>query len=126
MFNYLNIQINKMAVEKESIEQIYEVQFKGDLNYQNCHELTSTISTLLEKDIRRIVFNFNDLTRVDSAGIGLIIHHSQKFESNNFEFIIVQANNQIMSSFNNISLDKLVRIFNTTDEGIDYFINKAE
>jgi stage II sporulation protein AA (anti-sigma F factor antagonist) len=50
------------------------VRLTGELDHHTSHQLRERINTLSEEyDIRNIVFNFKELTFMDSSGIGVML-----------------------------------------------------
>ena len=121
MQNSFDVIVDKYFVNDSKREPIYNLRLLGDLTYNSSSRLSSMLSEIINTDIKRIILNFYELKWIDSAGVGLLISYAKKSNKENFEFVIAGWNDPVESILSLLNFNKLVKVFSTTEEGINYF-----
>ncbi len=71
-------------------------RFKGDLDEASSKDVRSKLSDLLKKyNIKNIVFNLQELTFLDSSGIGMIIGRYNQIIERDGKIILCEINQHI-------------------------------
>jgi anti-anti-sigma factor len=117
-----SINIIELSADKEDKDAIYKVSLKDEFTYNDQQEFSSAMSDLIQKGIKKIIIDFNDLTMIDSIGIGLLINFEKKIKKENGELVITRCKDVILTLLRPINIEKLIKIFNNLEDGVDYFI----
>ena len=119
----IDINIRILSANNNDKEQIYKIDLKGDLNFNNYREFSEKFYDLIQKGIKKIIIDFNDLSGLDSTGIGTIINNARKLEKENGELIIVRCSEQILTILRPVNFERIIKIFKNLEDGINYFSN---
>ena len=69
-----------------------------------------------EENKTQLVANFKDISFIDSAGMGAVIHCFQKAKANGGELALLALSNEIYDLFEMTSVDKLFTIYDSESE----------
>ena len=76
------------------------VEFSGDIDDSVCPRYKKEIGALIESNKNKdMVFDFKDVTFIDSSGIGLILARYNQLKSHRRKLYVSQTNNQIQKLF---------------------------
>lgn len=81
-----------MLLKNNEAEDKYFISLKGEIDQHNCQKLRDHLDNIILKSNKtKIVFDFSDVSFMDSTGIGIILGRYKKFK-NTKEFYIENAN----------------------------------
>ena len=84
---------------KESSNYTY-IKFHGDIDDSVCPKYKDEISDLIELNKNKdVVFDFKDVTFIDSSGIGLILGRYNQLKKYRKKLYVIETNNQIKKLF---------------------------
>lgn len=63
-----------MELKIRKIAEIYIVDASGEMDLYNSYKLKELVSKMIEKNIKSIVINLEDIEYIDSSGIGALIY----------------------------------------------------
>lgn len=91
-------------MEKEyrvkTINNYTYIEFYGDIDDSVCPKYKQEISELIENNKNNdVVFDFKQVTFIDSSGIGLILGRYNQLKSHKRKLYVNQTNNQIQKLF---------------------------
>ena len=76
------------------------IEFYGDIDDSVCPKYKQEISDLIENNKNKnVVFDFNEVTFIDSSGIGLILGRYNQLKSHRKKLYVINTNNQIKKLF---------------------------
>ena len=113
--------ITEVPSNNKDGEVIYKICLKGEFSYYTHSEFTSTITDLLQKGVKKIIIDFNDLTVIDSVAIGKLIKYKKELLNKNGDLVITRCNDQVSSIIFPINLGKIIKVFENLEDGINYF-----
>ena len=116
-----DIDITRLSTNKEDEDAIYKVSLKGELTFNLHRDFSSAMSDLIQKGIRKIIIDFNDLDMIDSVGIGILIKYEKQLQKENGELVLTRCSDQILNLFIPVNLEKLIKIFKNLDDAMNYF-----
>jgi len=74
--------------------------------------------------MKRIMFNMEHLTYIDSSGIGLIIQLRKLLKAASGDFALLNVSPKINEAFDLVNLKEYVTIFYSESKAVDYFKNR--
>jgi anti-sigma B factor antagonist len=98
---------------------IIELPSRLDASISN--DLKEIISNYVSNNKYKFLIDFNKTTFIDSSGLGAIVSKISICRTNNGDVRICSVNNKIKEVLNITHLDKILKIYNTLDEGINSF-----
>lgn len=76
------------------------IEFYGDIDDSVCPRYKKEISKLIEENkTRDVIFDFKEVTFIDSSGIGLILGRYNQLKSHRKKLYVNQTNTQIKKLF---------------------------
>jgi anti-sigma B factor antagonist len=110
-----------MDVSRRQKNDIIILDVEGEFTLFSMTYLRDYISKLIEQNIIKIVLNCAKISRVDSAGLGILIglHSSLNKKSGGLRFYnTIDLVNEV---FRLTKTDKMFQIFNTEEEAVNSF-----
>lgn len=92
------------------------VYFKGEITCTNTLILKKELSQLIESTSLDIVFNFKDMTLIDSSGIGLVLGRYNQLKNQSRTLVITSLNSVCYRIFELTGLFQIMPYFNSIDE----------
>ena len=109
----LNIQ---MSVRKN----ILLIRLKGELDQFGSNKIKTRVSEVMVKyQIKHLIINFENLSFMDSTGIGFMIGRYYDFKKNGGKVIICSMNNIIKRIFNISGLQKICSVVKNEKEAYE-------
>lgn len=89
-------------------EKKYVVLLKGRLDTTTSPKLEEALASFdLKKDL---VFDFNNLEYISSAGLRLLLSYKKKLSINDLDVIVRNPNDVVMEVFNITGFDKILKL----------------
>ena len=104
-------------------DNICIISIKGELSIF-VPEFSSIYKEILEylsNDIFKFILDMDEVTYVDSSGVGLIMRlatNANKYETN---ICVICSQPQVLKVIKVSNIDKIIHFINTIEEGIQYF-----
>ena len=109
----------KVAVEREKNK--HEIVYAGEIDHHSSKELRSKTESALEQmGGRNIIFGFQEVTFMDSAGIGVMIGRYKQVQSLGGRIAIACPNEKIEEMIQLSGLSRLLPTFVSLDAAIAY------
>lgn len=93
----------------ESTVQIF--QPSGILDGTRAHEFRQEVAMMTEKGAKKILIDFQDVTFMDSSGLGALVLSLKTARSANVDLYLCSINGPIQMLFELTSMDKVFTIF---------------
>jgi anti-anti-sigma factor len=103
---------------------ILKVTIKGNLSLENSTEISLLSKILIKGGMKRIMFNMEHLSYIDSSGIGLIIQIRKLLKASSGDFALLNVSPKINEAFELVNLKEYVSIFYSEGKAVDYFKNR--
>ena len=97
-----------MTLNKTLENGVLTFTFEGWLDTNTSADLEKEAGNV--KDITKLVFDFDKLEYISSAGLRQVVSFAKTSKSIGAEFSIINANNEVMSVFQMTQLDKKFNI----------------
>lgn len=85
-------------------------QLSGQLTYDNAHASVAAGETLLKDHPQRLVLDFSDVDRVDTAGIAVILSWTRYAQKNKQSLVVQGLPEQALALIQNSGLSNLLPI----------------
>lgn len=105
-----------MQIKLKKKNNILTVAFSGELDHHGAAEFKNELdSYLLANNAKNVIFDFKDLTFMDSSGIGAIMGRYKIIKSFGGKMAIAGANRQVDTILGISGIKKLIPVYKTTD-----------
>lgn len=92
------------------------VKFTGQLDETNIEEQAKKIYAILEGETKNLIFDFSELTYLNSKSIGYIADWQQKISQKGGKLVIVGAKDNIFDILDVVGLTNIMEIVETTEQ----------
>lgn len=97
------------------------ILIQGEIDHHTAKEVRrQTESALLQLGGRNIIFGFEDVSFMDSSGIGMLIGRYKQLQAIGGRIAISCANEAIMELISLSGLTKILPVFETLEDALSY------
>jgi len=100
----------------ETLDDVDVIKLKGNLDALTAPELKPTIDDLVAQKRVKVVFNLQELTLIDSSGVGAIVSLFKRVRMLGGDVKIACLANQPKEIFRLLRLDRAFDLFETVEE----------
>lgn len=91
----------------------------GELDHHSAEYVRQKIDNeLMKSSNRNMIFDFSEVSFMDSSGIGVIIGRYKNIQKLNGKLAIVSVNNQVRRIFEMSGLHKIIPVYDDVDNAI--------
>lgn len=94
------------------------LDMKGEVTSFADDALNSLVKTTVEEGIQRVVFNFSDVTYINSSGIAVLIGIVTGFTNKGVTFNVYGLTSHFKKIFRMIGLTQYVNVLGSEDEAV--------
>jgi stage II sporulation protein AA (anti-sigma F factor antagonist) len=100
-----------LVIDMEARNAVLCIRLKGELDHHTAEELKKRASAAIEKDaIKHIVLNLEELTFMDSSGIGVILGRYKQIKQNQGEMVVCAISPSMKRLFEMSGLFKIIKL----------------
>ncbi|MEN8153741.1 MAG: STAS domain-containing protein [Acidobacteriota bacterium] len=99
-----------MKIEEKEESGIYNLKITGRIDISGAEKLKNVFNLILEKEQKKVVIDFGDVSFIGSSGIGKLLFFYKNLSSKNREIVLINLNSEIRSLFKAIKVDTLFNI----------------
>ncbi|WP_017755655.1 anti-sigma F factor antagonist [Calidifontibacillus oryziterrae] len=100
-----------LDIELVTKESVLLIRLKGELDHHTAEDLREQVSEKIEKNnIQHIVLNLQELTFMDSSGLGVILGRYKQIQSLGGEMVVCSISPAIKRLFDMSGLFKIIRL----------------
>ncbi|MFC4324098.1 anti-sigma F factor antagonist [Litchfieldia salsa] len=104
-----------LAIELEVKNNVLCIRLTGELDHHAAEELRQKVTSVIEsKDINHILLNLENLSFMDSSGLGVILGRYKQVKSKGGEMVVCSISPSVKRLFDMSGLFKIIRL--ETDE----------
>lgn len=97
---------------------VLRINFKGEIDSSNVGKIKEKLTRLRRNyNPKKIIFNFEEVTFIDSAGIGLILGRYNEYRLDHISLVLVGVKNSIKKLFIISGINQLMDIYETVNIG---------
>ena len=103
------------------------IQISGEIDHHTASVLRhQTESALLELGGRNIIYDFQEVTFMDSSGIGMLIGRYKQLESIGGRIAVIHINETIEEMFHLSGLKNIIPVFETVEKALEYMEGRGK
>jgi anti-anti-sigma factor len=110
----------KVAVRKQGDVAI--VDMKGDVTSLADVPLNQAVESILNENIKKVIFNFTDVSYINSSGIAILIGIVTGFNTRGVSFKVYGLTPHFKKIFGMIGLTQYVAILKSEEEALKSFV----
>lgn len=100
-----------LNIEMETINDVLCIRLSGELDHHTADELRGQATAVIEKnDIRHIVLNLEQLSFMDSSGLGVILGRYKQIKQVHGEMFVCAISPAIQRLFDMSGLFKIIKM----------------
>ena len=108
--------------QKELGSNVVALELAGIITLgRSCSEIEWEVDKLVEKGISKAIFDLTKVTRIDSAGLGIIVMSCGKLKKAGGNLRLVGVQDNVRSVFTMTQVDKVVGMFDSTEAAMAGF-----
>ena len=105
-----------MEINLEKIQNTLVVKLAGEIDHHSAADIRTAVDKELEfSPIKNIVFDFADVTFMDSSGIGMVIGRYKQVKARGGKTLIIRANPNVDKL---LEMSGIKKIFEINNEGV--------
>ncbi|WMJ72693.1 STAS domain-containing protein [Cytophagaceae bacterium ABcell3] len=99
-----------MNVHISREEDYYILSPVGELDASSCTVLDNAIAEAVKLKEKKLLVNFEGVSYISSAGMGVFMSYLQDFEDNNISMVLYNMSAKVKDVFKVLGLDELINI----------------
>jgi anti-anti-sigma factor len=108
--------------QKELGSNVVALEMAGIITLgRSCSEIEWQVDKLVEKGISKAIFDLTKVTRIDSAGLGIIVMSCGKLKKAGGSLRLVGVQQRVRDVFSMTQVDQVVSMFDTTEAAMAGF-----
>jgi anti-sigma B factor antagonist len=108
--------------QKEMGSNVVALEMAGIITLgRSCSEIEWQVDKLVEKGISKAIFDLTKVTRIDSAGLGIIVMSCGKLKKAGGNLRLVGVQQRVRDVFSMTQVDQVVSMFDTTEAAMAGF-----
>jgi len=96
-------------------QQVKVIKLSGMFNATTSQEFRQEITEILESGAKLVLVDFQDVTFMDSSGLGTLVLAFKTLRAANIKLVLCSINEQVRILFELTSMDKVFEIFPSQD-----------
>ncbi|MCF2150284.1 STAS domain-containing protein [Desmonostoc muscorum LEGE 12446] len=92
-------------------EEVKIIKLSGNLNATTSQEFRQSITKILEVGVKIVLLDFQDVTFMDSSGLGALVLAFKTLRAADIKLVICSINEQVRILFELTNMDKIFEIF---------------
>jgi anti-anti-sigma factor len=105
-------------------EQVKVIKLSGNLNATTSQEFRQSITKILEVGVKIVLVDFQDVTFMDSSGLGSLVLAFKTLRAADTKLVICSINEQVRILFELTNMDKIFEIFPSQEEFNQVLLSK--
>ncbi|MBE0448451.1 MAG: STAS domain-containing protein [Actinobacteria bacterium] len=78
-----------LKIKKVTQDNVVILRLSGELNFHTSTELRAVLEEVVSDEFRALLINFDELSLIDSSGIGMLLLASKEMEKKNRKTILI-------------------------------------
>lgn len=100
-----------LSIQLEVKQHVLLIRLAGELDHHTAEQLRAAVTDVLERErIKAIVLNLNELTFMDSSGLGVILGRYKQIQRMGGEMVVCSVSPSIKRLFDMSGLFKIIRL----------------
>lgn len=113
-----------MVLKFDRKNSILIVKFNGELDHHSCEHARKKIDgEILRTTVKKVIFDFSELSFLDSSGIGLLIGRYKNIRNLNLDAVMSGISANMSRIFEACGLYRLMQSFSDTETALKHLLN---
>jgi stage II sporulation protein AA (anti-sigma F factor antagonist) len=109
-----------LAIELEVKKEVLCIRLSGELDHHTSEELRSKVNDALEQhSIQHIILNLEQLTFMDSSGLGVILGRYKQIKNLGGQMVVCSISTSVKRLFEMSGLFKIIRLVPNENEAFE-------
>lgn len=108
-------------IQRKSYGPIVVLLLKGQLDALTAANMKPVAEELLSSNMCKVVFDLDELSLIDSSGIGAVVSVFKRARAQGGDAKIANLDNQPKEVFKILGLDKAIDIFESVEQAVESF-----
>lgn len=113
----------KTIIKKENGATIFSLS--GRLDSNSAPDFEDELQSFIASPVSHLVFDFNDLDYISSAGLRIILNTAKAFKNQPFEFVTCAMQDHVLEVFEISGFDTFITIYNTITQSLSALGNES-
>jgi anti-sigma B factor antagonist len=92
------------------------VHIKGKVTFEYCPAFQSSLDSIVDEGVHRVVIDFKDVPFIDSSGVGEVLRLFKRMKDANGEVVLANPNQKLRDLFSMYRFDQFMKIQENTDQ----------
>ncbi|WP_297517558.1 anti-sigma F factor antagonist [uncultured Clostridium sp.] len=108
-----------MYLDFKSKGNLLVVELSGELDHHSAQEVRVKVDDRLDRfNVKKLIFDFSEVTFMDSSGIGVIIGRYKKLSVREGRVVIAGVSGSIKRIFDLSGIFKVIKVYSSVDEAL--------
>ena len=108
-----------MILKFDKIDDKLIVFLNGELDHHSAEEVRVKIDDRIDRDnIKKVIMDFNNVTFMDSSGIGVVIGRFKKVQNRDGVVCVVNVNSRVDRVFTLSGLYRIIKSYINVEEAV--------
>ena len=110
-----------MDIKQKSVGDVEVLFISGEIDLYNAPEIKKIMHMLIGEGKLKVAVDFNEVTYIDSSGIGAMISSMSNLKKNGGALVIMNLHHSVRKVFELTKLTSFFKIFDSEEEAIRSF-----
>ena len=100
-----------LTIAVENVDDVPVIRAAGELDLSTVPEMRAVVAEVAERRPRALVFDFSEISYMDSSGLGILVSAKKRLGSYRGEVAVVTAQTSVLKALSLSGLDQIVGVF---------------
>ncbi|MHC4959876.1 MAG: STAS domain-containing protein [Planctomycetota bacterium] len=112
-----------MKIERRTSGDVTLLSFRGELDAFNLGAVTDKLDKLIESGVRRLIFNMQELRRINSSALGYMLKTRKRLAQMGGDLVVTAPSACLSTAMTTLGLDQVMRVFPDDKQALKYLHN---
>lgn len=113
--------MKNFTIEQHKVQSFNVLELQGELDAHTASQLEQVLQKLIQQNNNQIIVNFNRLTYIASAGLGVFMAYIEEVRENGGDIKLTNMNDKVYNVFDLLGFPSLYDILKTEEEAVKKF-----
>ena len=99
-----------LTITVESVDDVPVIRAAGELDLATVPEMRAVVAEVAERRPRALVFDFSEISYLDSSGLGILVSAKKRLGSYEGEVAVIAAQPSVLKALALSGLDQIIRV----------------
>jgi len=110
-----------MQINEKNTNGVTILVVDGDIDLNSSPTMRQKFDELIEKNISKIIINFQDVSYIDSSGLATVIEMLQRLKKSQGQLRLANLSEKLKNLFEITKIDKLFQMYSSEEEALKDF-----